>query len=119
MHVWGSDSCLFSELFPLIVWNLVSRKDQLFRPTCTKQLKTLSKKMVPFFLPQSMQKATEDFWVDKIAEMTQVDGSDLEKEEQTLPFFKGYLYSLSFMMAVQSIVYEVVAQPSPISSIPD
>ena len=27
MHVWGSDSCLFSELFPSIVWNLVGRKD--------------------------------------------------------------------------------------------
>ena len=111
MHVWGSDSCLFSELFPSIVWALVGRKDQLFRPTCTKEFKHLSKRMVPFFLPESMQKPTEDFWVEKIAEMTQVDGSDLEREEQTLPFFKGYLYSSSFMMAVQSIVYEVVAQP--------
>ena len=39
MHVWGSDSCLFSELFPSIVWNLVWRKDQLRRhpPTLVQE----------------------------------------------------------------------------------
>ena len=108
--VWGSDSFVCSEVFPVAVWNLVGRKDQLYRPTCVKQFKDLSKRMLPFFAPESMQKQTEAFLVDQLQEIEKRDGTEAEKEEK-IPFFKSYLYSTNFMVAVQSIVYEVVAQP--------
>ena len=108
--VWDSDNWLCSEVFPTLVWNLVGRRDQLYRPTCIKQFKDLSKNMVPSFLPESMHKLTDVFWTEQLTKMSKIDGSQEEKEE-TLPFFQGYLYSASFMVAIQSIFYEVLAQP--------
>ena len=108
--VWGSDSWVFSEVLPLAVWHLVGKKDQLYRPTCVEHFKDLSERMVPFFLPEAMLKPTEKFWVTMLEDIAKTDGSAQEKEEK-IPFFKAYLYSTNFMVAVQSIMYEVIAQP--------
>jgi hypothetical protein len=99
-------------MFPGIVWNMIGRKDELYRPNNVNQFKNLSKKMIPSFLPEAGQKRNEVFWVDMLAEMDKVEVSQEEKED-LLPFHKGYLYSTNFMVAVQSIFFEVVyvAQP--------
>jgi hypothetical protein len=97
-------------MFPGIVWNMVGRKDELYRPNNVNQFKKLSRNMLPFFLPEAKQKRTEEVWVNMLADMADVEGSQEEKEKK-LPFFKGYLFSTNFMVAVQSIFYEVEAQP--------
>ena len=97
-------------MFPGIVWSMIGRKDELYRPNNINQFKNLSKRMVPYFLPEAVQKRNEAFWVDTIAVMDQAEGSQEEKE-LALPFLKGYLFSTLFMVAMQSIFFEVVAQP--------
>jgi hypothetical protein len=97
-------------MFPGIVWNMIGRKDELYRPNNVNQFKNLSKKMIPSFLPEAVQKRNEVFWVDTIAAMDKMEGSQEEKE-YVLPFHKGYLFSSHFMVAMQSIFFEVVDQP--------
>jgi hypothetical protein len=106
----GSDSWLGSEMIPLMVWNLIGKKDELFRLRCTKQFKLLSKKMILHFMPDVIKRRHEPFWVTCLAEMNKLDGS-IDEKEKTLPYFKGYLFSTDMMITLQLIFYEVVAQP--------
>jgi hypothetical protein len=95
---------------PIMIWNMIGRKDRQYRLKCPKEIKLLRKKMVPCFLPEVAAPKSEPFWVSMQKEMNRVSG-DAEEKENILPFFQGYLFNTLFMVALQSIFYEVVAQP--------
>jgi hypothetical protein len=93
---------------PKMIWKMVGRKDELYRPRCRKDCELLCKKMVPCFLPEAAENKSQPFWVSMCEEMNRVVG---HSEETILPFFKQYLISTEFLVDLQMIFYEVAAQP--------
>ena len=111
-HCGDTDICCprCREWYPVIIVQMMGKREKLFKPACTEDVRTLCNRKHPYFLERSVERHDSPWWVQKREDLERQYPDDIPLQLKHLDWHQDYVYSQAFQLSVDQLIHEVHVQ---------